>query len=498
MYKFGIENFKSFARLNTIRLAPITLIYGQNSAGKSSITQALRLLLQSFKNAEPGFKLLLNGESIELGLPETFFHKARVSRPITYYFEGPLVKNSSDEELGPLGIEFRAKYPRIGVYLHYVYVRHSELSYAVQLDRIEYVFIGESGHVTSKFSLKRFTGKNDFFKFADASSVTSAARYLWLRNRALEERKSAGKGPTGDGSISPDALTKENLAERLSNAKFGETEKVRSPLRFPMPLPELDWYGSINRDADWFIYSSLSRLNQPVHQILMNFLHIAGLRNSPQRHYGFGVGSEFVGKYGEHTATVLYRKTGSMLKMNGWFKLLELPYRISVEPIKHPLAGEMLIIKLKDIRNGAVVTPSDVGVGISQVLPLLTQGMADQEPKPKRRSELSLSIRCVEQPELHLHPKLQANLADFFIESTKVSSNLRWVLETHSESLMLRLQRRVRETKLSPSQVSVNYVNSSRGGGSKITELRLDSSGQFMDEWPEGFFEEGFNERFGG
>ena len=140
------------------------------------------------------------------------------------------------------------------------------------------------------------------------------------------------------------------------------------------------------------------------------------------------------------------------------------------------------------------LTPSDVGLGVSQVLPLLVQGLADtgisKGIRPRNR------IRCVEQPELHLHPRLQANLADFFIDTTKRNSGLRWILETHSESLILRIQRRIREQKLKPEDVSINYVNSIKGGFSVVSELRLDVEGDFIDEWPNGFFEESFKERF--
>jgi predicted ATPase len=95
-----------------------------------------------------------------------------------------------------------------------------------------------------------------------------------------------------------------------------------------------------------------------------------------------------------------------------------------------------------------------------------------------------------------LHPKLQANLADFFIDTTTRNNKLRWILETHSESLILRIQRRIKEGRIKPEDISINYVNSIKGGHSVIKELRLDSDGDFIDEWPDGFFEESFNERF--
>ena len=71
-----------------------------------------------------------------------------------------------------------------------------------------------------------------------------------------------------------------------------------------------------------------------------------------------------------------------------------------------------------------------------------------------------------------------------------------WIVETHSELLILRIQRRIREGSLNPSDVSVLYVNPNApdAEGSTISRLRLDEKGDFIDEWPDGFFEDGFGE----
>lgn len=146
----------------------------------------------------------------------------------------------------------------------------------------------------------------------------------------------------------------------------------------------------------------------------------------------------------------------------------------------------------------------DVGYGISQVIPIVAQCFAFENV-----------TLCIEQPELHIHPRLQAELADLFIAATldswesdaysmdMDSENLRdipnnqFIIETHSEHLLLRLQRRIREGVISNDDVSVLYVDSKADGTSTIQTLRLDTDGSFLDEWPGGFFEERFNEMFG-
>ena len=70
------------------------------------------------------------------------------------------------------------------------------------------------------------------------------------------------------------------------------------------------------------------------------------------------------------------------------------------------------------------------------------------------------------------------------------------IVETHSELLILRLQRRIREGKIKPEDISVLYVdpNDESTEGSAIIPLRMDENGDFIDEWPQGFFDESFNE----
>ena len=120
-------------------------------------------------------------------------------------------------------------------------------------------------------------------------------------------------------------------------------------------------------------------------------------------------------------------------------------------------------------------------------------------------------VICVEQPEIHLHPRLQAQLGDFLIDTTKMRDGNQWIVETHSELLIERIQRRIREGVLSSDDVSVLYVDPARArskrireagltederstAGSVIKELRLGPDGSFVDAWPQGFFDENFQE----
>ncbi|WP_163853434.1 AAA family ATPase [Paenibacillus elgii] len=150
---------------------------------------------------------------------------------------------------------------------------------------------------------------------------------------------------------------------------------------------------------------------------------------------------------------------------------------------------------LLDKRTKTPVSHRDVGIGISQTLPVLVNAYASYN-----------KIIAIEQPELHLHPALQAELADVLIESALGENKNTFLLETHSEHLILRIMRRIRETnkgiihngiQINPTDVSIIFVEPmEEQSGSMLRFLELDENGELLDPWPGGFFEEGFRERF--
>lgn len=139
------------------------------------------------------------------------------------------------------------------------------------------------------------------------------------------------------------------------------------------------------------------------------------------------------------------------------------------------------------------ISPSNMGIGFSQMMPLVASAFGSEK-----------SLIAIEQPELHVHPALQTELADLFIQSAKERGN-RFLIETHSEHLILRVMRRIRETTrnllpegkhpIRPEDVAVLYVQPGENG-STVQELRIDEQGRFLDNWPQGFFEERLDEMF--
>jgi predicted ATPase len=159
-----------------------------------------------------------------------------------------------------------------------------------------------------------------------------------------------------------------------------------------------------------------------------------------------------------------------------------------------PSADETIAtLTIVEADTGLTVSHRDVGTGISQLLPVLVNAAGAKE-----------RLIAIEQPELHLHPALQAELGDVFIESALGANKNTFLIETHSEHLILRLLKRIRQTTggmntglppVRPEDVAILYVQPTESG-SVVKHLRVDQHGRLMDDWPGGFFEESFNEMF--
>jgi len=134
---------------------------------------------------------------------------------------------------------------------------------------------------------------------------------------------------------------------------------------------------------------------------------------------------------------------------------------------------------LKVEQNGLRLDISDVGFGISQVLPVIIQAFLSK----------SDSVLIMEQPEIHLHPKMQADLCDLFISIVnKGRIQKRLLIETHSEYLLKRLRRRMAEQDLiSSKDVSICLFSKTANQYTVVKRIEIEDRGYF--EWPEEFYD---------
>ena len=127
---------------------------------------------------------------------------------------------------------------------------------------------------------------------------------------------------------------------------------------------------------------------------------------------------------------------------------------------------------------------ADTGYGVSQLLPIIYNSISD-------KSQTIL----VQQPETHLHPRLQAEVGTLMADSLN-SFRKNWIVETHSEIILLRLLKLIRTGKLKSDSLRVYYIDKSKKGGSCIKKMHISKEGELITQWPKGFFSNDIDEMF--
>lgn len=160
------------------------------------------------------------------------------------------------------------------------------------------------------------------------------------------------------------------------------------------------------------------------------------------------------------------------------------------------------------------LSSDEIGEGVTQILPIIVKSLSMTINSRAIRGNLPFGILSVEEPELHTHPALQSKFADYLVSTCKiqlnafdendkkigtrlVDSNFKWVIATHSEQIIRRILRRVKEGDISPNNVNIYYVEPDSSNESKLKKIGINEKGELLDQWPSGFFGESFDNEFG-
>ncbi len=218
-------------------------------------------------------------------------------------------------------------------------------------------------------------------------------------------------------------------------------------------------------------------------QLFSRMAYLGPLRDYPKRSYPWaGESVSDVGKYGDYAVPALLSSRLKKMtvplgrgrprqtveeRVTFWLKEMGLIYSYRLEPIAENRKDYELRVRKTDSSPEVLLT--DVGFGISQILPVIVLCFYVPEG----------SVVIFEQPEIHLHPSVQAQLADVFIE-VATSRNVQIIVESHSEHLLRRLQRRIAEEAVSADQTAL-YFCEMKGAQSAIEPLDVDEFGNIRN-----------------
>lgn len=437
-----LQAFKSWRDTGNVKLSPITGIFGSSSSGKTSLLQALLLLKQTVENSDRSTVLHFGDKTtaVDLGDYKNVIHRQRISRS--------------------LAISIKWKPRRNFTYYPYYFFRGKDV------DEVEFFIksaIGRSFDTEIEEMWYQIAGeKIGMITDLQNPEIIQDKRYLFL-----------------DESKKFDPI----LSPSRSGNSFSELRLPRPNKCYGFPS-EIQKY--IKR-AD-----HLSDLALAFEKCLQDVYYLGPLRDFPKRQYVWsGSRPTDVGAAGEYVVeAMLSSKIRGEPVVEGesftleqyvanWLKKLGLIHGLRVRSIEE--ANSIFEIRVQRSAGGVEAHLPDVGFGVSQVLPVLV--LCYYVPAG--------STIILEQPEIHLHPAVQSGLADVLIEVWR-KRRIQIILESHSEHLLRRLQRRIAEEKVSTDEVSLYFCRSNQDE-SHLDSLELDEYGNITN-WPENFFGDEFGE----
>lgn len=411
----SLKNFKTWRDTGKINLAPVTVLLGTNSSGKSTLLQSLLLLKQTAASPDRSIHLNLGGD--ELNDYFNFGH-----------FDDVLTKGASP--------------------------RQFEISFSFR---------------------HGMASKRKIFHFRATYGRTAAGAAV-IQEMAM--------GVEGGKTFS--VVRREKGAYSLYTAEDGQEDELRGKGRNCAPERSI----ALPAEAVQFLDAdgpAAQDISLAIRRELENIAYLGPLRRKPERDYTWNKGRPGdLGIDGSSVvnailASALLRNkeeaTGQMITdVSVWLKRMGVAERLEVKQLGHSTRYEIVVH-----RDGVSANLRDVGIGISQVLPVLV--LAYFVPRG--------STILLEEPEIHLHPLAQSVLAELFVEASK-KRRVQFIVETHSEHLFRRLQTLVAKEQLPLSRCQLYFIERD-GADAVLKNLQLDKYGRVHD-WPLHFFGDALEE----
>lgn len=431
-----IKNFKAWKDTGSVRLAPLTVIFGANSAGKSSLGHLLLALKQTALLTDRKRAIHLGDANslIDLGTFSDCLHQHDVKAKLALTLGWRLPKAVK------LSNPLASKESYLGDAMRLESVIRADRNDQPQLESFQYELLHDN-------------------------KVTLTAKH-WIDEKGKPELET-----------SPLTLV----------MKMGR--------KWPIEAPEKFYRFSDVTLARYQNADVLAEFPLQLERLLAGLTYLGPLREPPRRTYPWaGDTVPDVGQRGQSAIPALLSAKQESRQLNRgprqhkhafdvfiaeWLRELGVIDQFAVRPIATGRKEYEVLVRTR--KGSPEVKLTDVGFGVSQVLPALVQAFYAQPD----------STVWMEQPEIHLHPQVQSALADAFISAVQSCQNgkprnVQLIIESHSEAFLLRLQRRVAEGEITPNDVAVYFVRET-DAGVDLEALKLDMFGN-IENWPENFF----------
>lgn len=478
---WSIENFKSIVNSGELQLAPVTVLAGLNSSGKSSLLQSILMVSQTLRNPVSDRSLLPTGPIVQLGTFDDILNEDATSRNIMIGFN---IDSDTDIQSRYFLHDVRPDAWYIKVIVYFTSANDKQASSSAV----------EASNVTIKNVLLEIAYAKEKDKKINLSinKLKSDDLKVFLKDIKPEDLRVTVD--TSNQSYYICTINDYNIEEvetcLVSLFHFLPTQLFGKYIveRLIQGISEKNVYSLIRRKSDF-----LPNINQITRFLTSKIRYLGPLRADPQASQKFAPSSELddVGAKGEYAAAVYdanqnaridwynpfsaqVEKGTLKVALDSWVHYLGVAHRINIESARYSGFSWQVVH-----HQGHKPLPlSAVGVGVSQILPILVMGLLS----PRN------ALLIIEQPELHLHPRVQARLGDFFMGLAKC--NKQCLIETHSENLVNQLRYHIVQAGgQEKSDCMIYFVDQDEKGATQFAPVEISAQGNILN-WPDGFFDE--------
>jgi predicted ATPase len=491
--QLSFENFRIFKEKTTFDLAPITFLTGPNSSGKSSLLKALLLLKTNYSS---DLQVLdFSGPKHNLGTFENTLNKNTKSDTITI---GLQTKLGWSQSFGFNQTTF-FKQPVTTKRSVYSVLREFDDSIKTSITiELTYQRNERSGRLV-KLELFSKDENKPFVTLEIGDDNIQSTHKLYIDGDRIDKDKMLSSVFHEPLRLQDVKYLKKAKQKTYFNPTIFSPKESAKELYIDEPITVFrklyEKYVLENFDIKnkrvlhpYFLSMPLKRILKDFAEITDNIEYLEAVRANTKRLYtNDSQGTSFNDLILEYKSREIPQE--SLDFTNKWLKKMEIADELIFENIEG-VATTVFLIK-----NDSRIALADLGYGITQFLPILLKIALEVPRNSKEESELIVvkKIILLEEPETNLHPKLQSLIADFLLDAIR-TFEIRFIIETHSEYIIRKMQILTAEKEIKQADTLIYYFNEQKmENENKILKIEIKSNGSLSSEFGNGFFDEATN-----
>lgn len=493
MNSIKVKNLRSLTDTGHIEIKPLTIVVGKNSSGKSTFLRSFPLFKQTFekRTSEP---LLWYGDQTDFGSFEESLNNRNEGSAIEFDFN---FSNSFDNDLFYRRRLFSL--PKVNEKYNF------EVNISILKKNLKSIGIKYAGH-TIKISLKDKFSLESIVINGVSINVSNYTCYYFINSlipfiakketyykdifnlELLEELKKLTNKNTKEERLdkiisSLKLWPREDIIEKIKNCGLDSIKSKFEDNKIS--------HDTLDLIIAKYLFSQIDLILEIVEEYISDYYssinYVAPIRAKAERYYRIqGLAVENINPTGDNIAIFLNSLNKPELKEFREWCLNNFNFDFDVSAV-----GGHISLKIKGKNEEKYINLADTGFGFSQILPILILIWNNKRTKKRTRINVPITL-VIEQPELHLHPAMQSQLIDSFInilgEKSQGKNSLNIIIETHSREMINRIGQNISLERINENDVGIYIFEKDKENKTLVKKSNFDSDGYLLN-WPIGFFD---------